>query len=395
MPVPENPQQLNGPVVDSLTGLVEDYVTAGLNDFLYATTDLPEFLADPNPVTAPALPLKEITRAACRSYARGGGPQNLPGFAGAWGSICEPYLDSIGENPEDGSLGIPFAGGQCTGTNYRVNGTATIFPNPDCVPTTNNYSATHAGPIRGFRTIKSTTFPSNPCVKAGNRVIMTHGPDNNIQEVTVAGATYGARFSVTSIVRVSGNADTCGNPAPVYDPPKGKPGLPPVPPQPIRFPGIGPVNTTVNFNNNGDLVVNLPDVGVSVEVPDPFGGGEPTGGGEGGPPPGDVGSPGAGGDAGAGDDVEGEAPAGRVLTGVRVQLLTVPQERKKYTNEVYRGAYYVYMGVPGLLDHDPAGAMVTADQFIFAEKDNLTAWRVRANTGYTIRVTPYYREVEV
>jgi hypothetical protein len=52
------------------------------------------------------------------------------------------------------------------------------------------------------------------------------------------------------------------------------------------------------------------------------------------------------------------------------------------------------MGGPEGLDQDYAGSMLSDGQFVFAEQDNLTRWRVAANIGYSWSVTPYYREVK-
>lgn len=399
MPAPEGTlgQRLTDAGKDGLVDLTIGYVTAGLGDFLYATTDLPQFLADPNPPVIAAQPLKQITRAACRSYARGGGPQNLPGFDAVWGGICDPYLKSIGEDPTPGSLARPFNGGQCP-VRYFVQATWQNRNTSGELGAPQNQNVT--SPLGRPGPIVSLTREGVP---GSWQLVLTHGTDATFtspRSVVRSSTSTNSSFeniAITSVTRVDGLADSCGNPPPNYNPPKIRPGLPTLPPTtPVDFPGIGPVGVDVTFDPDGTININLPDIGVEVGIEDPFGlGGDDSGGGAPpGPPPGDVGSPGSPVAVGPGGDAEGEAPPGSVLVGLRVQITAFPPSRNKYTDTVFRGAYYAYMGVPGLLDLDFGGSMVRADQFLFAEKDNLTSWRVSANTGYELITTPYYREVE-
>jgi len=394
MPSNNPPADLTEEGQNSLTGFVESYVQSGLADLNYAVTDLPGFLADPEPVTTAALFPRTVLRGACRSYARGGGPQNLPGFDAVWGGICEPYLDSLGETPTDGSLSRPFAGGQCEGVRYRVTVSAnSISTAGDTIEpptiTTHGGGIGYPGPIRGVEGVGAPAFQA---------IRLFYGA-GQFEDVRSGSCQQGCfrNIKIVSVQRVDGQPDDCGSVPPVYDPPNPKPGLPSVPSEPVRIPGIGPVNIDVGFDPSGNIVVNLPDLGIEVPVEVPIdiglGGGDEPGGGAG-PPPGDVGSPGSPAITDPGGAAEGVAPEGSVLTGLRCQILAFPDSRNKYTDEVYRGAYYAYMGVPGLLDLDFGGAMVREDQFLLAEKENLTAWRVRANTNYVIRTTPYYRSVE-
>jgi hypothetical protein len=52
------------------------------------------------------------------------------------------------------------------------------------------------------------------------------------------------------------------------------------------------------------------------------------------------------------------------------------------------------MGGAAGLDQDFAGSALAQTQFVNAESENATRWRVQANPGYDVRVTPYYREVQ-
>ena len=391
---------------DGLVGFLEDVTYEGLSQSYAAATDYPGFVASNEPVLNHLAPARAITRAACRRWARGGGPQNLPGFDGAWAGICTPYLDSIAENPGSGLISPPFTGGQCpigytvSSGNYtlrriRCSDGAVLFSGAGVV----RGRANVLGPIKAITAVQTQ---SSNCgakeiilrVTNGNNTVLDvgvlAGPGSNTERFEIVGLA-------PTVTPSNGAPDTCGNPAPTYKPPKIPTGLPPLTPQPITIPGIGPVSVDVTFSPTGGLVINLPDIGVDVELPNPFekpGAPSEPSVPDPGPPPGDVGQPGAPSTTGEGGEVEGEAPAGSVLVGVRVEVLTLPPNPSRYTEEVYRGAYYVYMGVPGLLDLDPAGSMVRLDQFIFAEQPNLTAWRVRANSRYIVRATPYYRSAE-
>lgn len=392
MPVPESsaPEILTEAGKDSLIGFVSDAITQTFDDTVYQITDLPGFIADTNNVGPYANVSRQAGRLACRSWARGGGPQNLPGFDAAWGAICEPYLDSIDESPSTGGLDNGFAGGQCPGVLYNVRARVTLPNNPPQIT-----EANLVGPLRYNQDLAA--YPDNPGCTGGNSW-KRFSIAGSTQTAIISWVGCGAGLEVLSVTPLNGGSNDCGDPPPLYDPPKVKPGLPVVGPQPIDLPGIGPTPIEITFNPDGTLNVDLPDLNTNFDVPVDIGlelgGGDGGGGGGDGPPPGDVGNPGSASDTGPGGDAEGEAPEGSVLTGVRVQILSFPSSRNKYTEEVFRGAYYVYMGVPGLLDLDFGGAMVRTDQFFFAEKDNLTAWRVRANTNYELRATPYYREVE-
>lgn len=392
MPVPEGEpnQELSDQGIDSLTGFVEDYVSAGLGDLNYAVTDLPNFLADTAPVTTAALFPKTVLRQACRSYARGGGPQNLPGFDVVWGGICEPFLDSIDESPTPGSVGPPFTGGQCVGVQYRIE-----FSYTNDQGNRQSIEQIVGAPLVGVYTEpRPNNGPTVGYVLRNADGTTTRFLQAGLQDTGIPPAP-----SVRVLRREDNLPDNCGNPPSEFDPPRVRPGLPPLPPTiPIDVPGLGPVNVGVTFSPSGQVNVSLPDIGIEVPIDAPFsfdgGGGDGEPGGGGGVPPGDVGEPGTPEVVGDGGEAEGTAPEGSVLVGVRVQITAFPPSRTKYTDDVFRGAYYCYMGTPGLLDLDFGGAMVRLDQFLLAEKDWLTSWRVSANTGYELVVTPYYREVE-
>lgn len=334
-------------------------------------------------------------RSACRIYGQGNVTINA-GAAEKYERVCRPYLETL--DPLNGpKLEIPARGGQCDGVTYSFaigrtsfNGTALTDQFVQC-------SAGRRGPIGKF---KESTGPNTE-----NIGITFKDATGATVRANILSGTKGASITLKNFARCDAAPDNCGN-APVdVTPPSTV--TDPTPP-PFRFnpdPSID-IDIDVTVAPTGDITFNIGTGPITI---DPFGGGD--GGGGPGPdpdpglPPGDVGAPAApietgpggsgpgGGTAPGTGEAEGTAPPGSELVGLRLQLLTEPPSRTKYTDLVRRGAIYVYMGVPGLLDHDPAGAMITPDQFIFAERDRLTAWKVRANKGYNFRITPYYREV--
>lgn len=346
----------------------------------------------------------ETARQACRNYADN--PGGLPDrFKVRVENACRPYLNDIGYGA-GGSVAVPFPGGQCPGTLYRVEGTYVASCNFDQVlpwrafalGPLNGIGFFNGNPVNGWA-VQGTASGGGPksfnCNTLGG---------NGIGVIPRPGSTCAGRFpggigdaaaanppTITSIVAISG-PDNCGDPPPdVTDP------VPPSVPTPpvVRF-NPGPdidVNIGVEFNVDGSINV---DFGTGPVQIDPFGDPPPDGGGGGGgPPPGDVGEPGAGGNTGTGPEgLEGEAPEGFVIVGLLLSLVTIPPRAKEFAVGVWRGAAYVYMGTPTGLDQDFAGSMLRDGQFIYAEKDNLTRWRVQPNMGFNWNVTPYYREVE-
>lgn len=176
---------------------------------------------------------------------------------------------------------------------------------------------------------------------------------------------------------------------------------PPVPP-PSPGPRVEPFNPRpeidididVDIQNDGDIVfdIGFGPVVISPFPPVPSGGGEtPPGSGY---DPGDLGEPGDSEDTGEDGEASGCAPANSVLVGVKIDILPPFPKVNQYDDQVWRGVAYVYMGIPGLLALQPEGVAVRSGQLILAPVDYLTCWEVRANTGYNLSVTPYYREKE-
>ena len=328
--------------------------------------------------------IRDGYRTNCRRYAK------LPVWAralpsstlGSLGRVCQPYLDDQGITSPVLDPAIP--GGQCPGVNYRVFTTTTNgstgVRNPEV----------DRGIFRGPFTVTTENPGDQTCPSEGgvqtNWVLRSVG--SNAQIARFVSCTRFAINPVARFVRLDGLPDNCGD-TPL--PPRSTDDSPTEPPPPQGFePTVDPENPT------GPPLIPLPPFNDPVGGPTPIVPlPEPTGPGGGGDQQPDPGEPGAPVAPGPGGDAEGEAPPNSVLVGLRIEILEFPAEPKLYADGVYRGVCYVYMGTEGLLDHDPAGAMLRADQFVYAERENLTHWRVSANNGYSLRVTPYYRELEL
>jgi len=340
--------------------------------------------------------VRDKYRERCRQFA------NLPAWArllgngplGTMDRICRPYWDDNGwDGPEVAPA--PFTGGQCPGKRYEVsseivNPAGTVF-NSGTIVFVGPLGAPSFGEVSpGRYELRMTTggtttsFPA-PC----SSITSTTTADRLVRGVTSApGQTFTGR--VTSVtVCASDGADNCGDPPPEF-PIRPGPNPPPDP-----GPVGGPVPTDNPENPTGPPLIPIPPYQDPIYGPIPIVGPTgPPGGGTPPPPPGDIGDPGSPSDTGVGGEAEGEAPAGSILVGLRIDVLASPPKARQFAPGVFRAACYIYMGAASNLDQDYGGSMLKSGQFFFAEKENLTHWLVSANTGYNHRVTPYYREVE-
>jgi len=334
-------------------------------------------------------------RERCNQFA------NLPAWArllgngpsGAMDRICTPYWD---DNNWDGPIpGVPaIVGGQCA---ERYEFVATTDRGQGSTGEASSLVAN--GPITGARVVGSGS-PS-VTLQINCRGVDLGSCFNSFPPVVAQGwYSYRSGINVawtTPVIsgmnRCAGAGDPCG------DSPTGPPQPGPNPP-PDPGPIGGPVPTDDPNNPTGPPLIPLPPYQDPIYGPTPIVGptgppgnpGDP-GGGAPPPPPGDIGSPGSPGDTEDGGETEGEAPEGEVLVGLKIVILASRPKARQYSPGVFRGAGYIYMGVIDNLDQDYGGSMLKSGQFFFAEKENLTHWRVSANNGFNFRVTPYYREV--
>jgi len=346
-----------------------------------------QYLKDGQPTSLTGRISQAAGRSACRIYSTGDVDLS-PAAAEKYERACRPYLDDI-YPPSRPTIEQPFRGGQCEAV-YSVNMTMT---QKDGLPsiTLNNRVR---GPIGGFRITSTSPFQGQ--VFARNNITNNANCGNlpaqapAWRNVGLGGTNFeGQSIKVNSITPCG--LDNCGSVPPEVIQPDPNPD--PTPP-PFRF-NPGPdidVDIDVDVDVDGSITIN---VGTGPITVNPFGGG--GGGASGNDPVGGPGTPGAGGDTSAGGQQGGEADSGEELVGVLVQILSAPLDANRFFNNselVYRGAYYVAMGYSGRLGLDMSGGTAETLQFFHAQQRGLTHYRVRANVGFNLRVTPYYRELE-
>lgn len=335
-----------------------------------------------------------IARQACRRYADSG--SGLPGsVAAGFERVCRPYLDSIGYGAGP-KLKPPFKGGQCAGTYL-----AEVYVGNTLISQGGLSPRNVTGPLGGVS--KTFTLTNQPVAGCG-RVVwsFSNNPAANFVGANLCGSDIqNATFKLT---RVGGGADNCGDPPPLVTSPTA-PAPPTGPTEPYAPNPDLDVNIDVDIGPQGDITFNIGTGPITI---DPFGGGGGDGGDGDNPgidqpgtapssglPPGDIGQPGTPSGTAAGGDASGEAPPNSVLVGLKVNIVSTPQYGSEYDPNVRRGVCYVYMGTPGNLALDVGGVAMRSGQFFFAPIDNLTAWRVDANSGYVLQVIPYYRALEL
>jgi hypothetical protein len=367
------------------------FTPAGIVDNIDAFDSLADTIANP----PPDKPLSGAIGRAGQKYCDYLGA--LPGAAsgllgpgmGVGALLCDPYWKDKNYSPP--VEGPPFTGGQCAGVLYRIvyswsltrlncNGSAATPLTSGGNITLNN----RVGPISW-----ADTSVYNACGdgrRSDGSITLTSA--SNTDKIGAAlGAGYITSITINIAVSRMDNApDTCGNPTgPAFRPGPSPPPRPTFPPG--EEPGVDPDGQPffVVPDIPGPIVTEPP-----IEVPPPSTGpGEP--GGDPGPPEGESGAPVT---ATPGDDAEGEADEGKELVGLRVDIVTFPPNANPVAPGLYRGVCYAFMGNDSGLDLDPAGALIGDGQLILAERPRLTKWRVTANIGYNLSVTPYYRTIE-
>jgi hypothetical protein len=350
-----------------------------LNSFGSLLFNRREFVADDASATPLDAAVKALTRYNCRKWAASDKSQFSNRVNAGNEEICGLYLDSIGENPGAGDLVQELPNGQCplgyqavfslrrTQDGATTSGTDTVFG-----PVGRTYVDRGVGGGRRELGVEAFDFSGSPVSKP-----FLNYPD-----------TDNWVFTAFSVNPFSGNPDNCGSSPFLYlPPPVGTPSTPIPPEITVNIPGIGPVSVTVTFDDEGNPTFCVEELDYCVTIPfrppglPPSSPGTPPG-------PGEPGSPTP---TGLGGDAEGEAPDGKELLGLKIDLVEIPEGARTFAPGVYRGVAYVYMGGSEGLDQDYAGSQLSDGQFIYAEREGLTKWRVQANTGYNMSVTPYYR----
>lgn len=358
-----------------------------------------DWLAGATPSNPLGAMQQSMGRRACESWARGEGSGIPPRRELLMRDTCKPYIASIGTAPADADYGPPFERGRCAGTLYGVRIGATFVDRLDGVqvavgtlPFGDFGGISFNGPVTAVvnevRTVGTEGKPQSWRLKITSGAGVVNRIDLTPTDVPPAGGRTVRELKSRRVqfFRVGGGADTCGDPPPQWDAGNtgtGIPGPTVVPSPPgfdIPFPGI-----KVTLNPDGTIGIDFGDGGPPLVV-DPGTDPNAPSGADPGPP--EAGTPGS---TGSGGDDDGDAPEGKELWALKVDISSFPPRPSEYAPGVYRGVCYVYMGDSNGLDHDPAGAMLKSGQLVFAEKEGLTRYRVTANLGYNLTVTPYWR----
>ena len=350
------------------------------------------FIAGDRPDDPILGPYHDYTRWVCDSYANipawatglvGTGAASWLGLERSIGQTCRPYLGSNAPGPD-----VPFTGGQCP-VLYTVTVTGNFPGAPGGVGTATRVGL---GPVEGVCWGSATVHGTHPVGVRFATGCVTGGSGY--------GSTYTANLPslhITNIVRNDGQPDNCGNLRPTQ--PTRKPGAPPDPGpnppgggQPPTWSPRGPVF------HPGPIKSPYDEPDSPVPPIDPW---NPRGGGPDDPfygpdhpKPGDPGEPGNSEETTDGGEVDGEVPDGHELVSLLVEVTHSPNGANKYSGVYYRAVCWVFMGNEEGLDMDYAGSMMGDHQLVLAETSGLTHWRVKANLGYSVRVTPFSREVE-
>lgn len=379
---PDEPPEFIAPVVGGLRELI--FGSPGL--FI----DRPGFIAGANPDTALGQAVQDLSRYNCRVWAANDKSSYSPAVNQGNADLCGPYLDTLGEKPSPGTVGLPFTGGQCAGVSYTINWTDENFFSDCSTLVGNPIVGGFVGPIGQ---VFYTGVPECPEAWGTASFVQT-----GAGVVQLGGNPGGVRTTINSVTRDDLGIDNCGNPAPVTSPPATVTPVTPIPPDiTINLPGYGPIDITLTLNPDGEPVVCIPELDICVTVEPPPDGGGDGGDGGGGEPvaPGDQGEPGSPIDVGSGDAAD-ETDPDRNLVGVLVQTISTPPRTNRLFNDAEsytKGAYFVYFGGDGGLAINPEAAITIQDQFYYAPKGS-NRFRVVPNVGFTLRVTPFYERTD-
>ena len=368
-----------------------------------------DYLKDDLPPSSPGLSkwAQEVGRRACRKYARQRG--NIPFLTNdpTWDGMCSGYLGSINEGPTSGgSYGPPYTGGQCS-ILYKVFFTAKSIRKSDGVVTdTQTDFSIFNGPILGAISCEggSCGIPGLPTPAYISWIISGSLSDSGEigggQKVTIGNRRYIAQgfsgssqlfrstLQITSVTpNTSGQPDNCGSLPNQYQPPTFPSNLPALPNPSNPAPGLGN-NWEVNLLPDGEI--NICVGGECSASAPPAGGNGPDSGG------------GSGQEDGAATETNPNTPntpnqvsgcvgAGRVLTGLKIQIIQAPPNYQGL-GEIYYRSCWVWMGPnSNLLDMVTDGKAIENGQFVIPDSRDCTCYKVRANPGFRVRVQAYSR----
>jgi hypothetical protein len=354
--------------------------------YIDAVSEIGEFVKGSAPTNPVGAAIHGRMRAQCDQFSRGEGRWQFMGPASIYAmqQHCDPYLQDVGSGPPSLEENAPFTGGQCSGDDYNI-----FF---DAYRTDIGPSDTRtffAGPLVG-------PIASIDAVQNGTQVVVSA---ENEAGQTVSNSTgfTSAPLTITNgrVVNIDNPADDCGNlpgePVVVPNPnPRPDPGLDPGD-EPTEDPTGRPVLPMPELPNPWGDPIQIP----SIPLPT-FGGPQYEPSNDPSPGPGEPGDPV---DIPEGGEAEGTADDDEELVGVRLEFTTVPGRPRRPGNvigsDLYVGAAYVFMGIDGQgLELQSEGTVIESGQFFFAERP-ADKWRVIAALGYAVKVTPYYREIQL
>jgi hypothetical protein len=338
-------------------------VTGGLGDFIANGT--------PDSGSIPGV-IQQRYRDHCDSWSRGElWVANVNPFDRAvLSSMCNPWLSSQGS-------GDPVLG------------------TPDFISVAEEFSGQEFPDGLRINLSSAGTFPSCYRGYVVNFVNESQGFVNVTLEDCAGNftTTNASNFEILDVGCCAGNNDPAPDPSPTIEPnpnPRPDPGLDPTD-TPFQRPDTRTVTPMPPIDDPlGDPIqlpnFPLPDFGGGSTFPEP----EPD-------PESDPGEPAPPVDIPAGDEAEDTAPEGQELVGVKVEFTDTPGQPRKVSNvigpDLFVGGAYVFLGVDGQgLQLQGEGTVIESGQFFFAARPS-DKWRVIAALGYSVRVTPYYREV--
>ena len=323
----------------------------------------------------------DVGREACRRWASGKTDSILPSRESFLRDTCTPYITAAFGAPSPAVVTSAVIGGQCVGTSYFVP--VEVFNTTTQQWGVQTNLSGCFGPITSIVVTSESQFSSTLRVSCNNSsgTPVQRTSQQNVEALRLRAGTIG--------VSGGGYAGLCGNAPATWapgTPSSGVPGPAPIP-DPVGVPWLFPP-VTVALNPDGTITVSFGggtapitiDPGIEPSLPSL----PPPGGGT-------AGTPVA---TGVGGEADGDAPSGKMLWGLKVTITTAPANANQFSPGIYRGVCYVYMGDENGLDNDTAGATMASGQMVLAERDYLTKWRVVANDGYNLSITPYYKDTE-
>ena len=357
-----------------------DTIQGGINAF----DDLADTIANP-----PAdRPLRQAIGQAGRRYCDFVGSQPGQAILPWTGQglvaplLCKPYWDSQGyDAPVAGDP--PFNGGQCVGVGYFVP--VEIFNT-----TTQQWGAV-TNLSNCFGPITAITVTSTGMNQSILKVFCRNSSGNPIERTSSQNVVVERLRAGTIGVDGGGDPSECGDPP--FDGFEPGDNPPPTPTFPLgEEPGFEPDGQPFFFVPPIDSPIGGDPIDVPPQPdPDPTDPGSP-----GDDTPTDPGEPGDPEETVPGGESSGCAPEGSEITGVFVEIVEFPENAARFQNnqrQPFRGAGYIAMGWPDLLGVDVSGGVINLEQFFHAQQRGITCWRVTANTGFELRCTPYYREL--